>query len=282
MLYLGCPQWSSAHWKGRVFSSHCSATNMLKEYGQIFNSVEGNTTFYADPNPQTVLKWLEQVPDDFRFTFKIPKRFSHEMALSHCQDELLAWCKNMAPLFPKLGVLMLQLPAQFAPEHINKMRQFLSWLPKALTVGVEIRHWDFYRKGDAERRYNQYLIENNYNRIVMDTRALFSEPASTPAIVDAQQKKPRLPVHAIATGDSPILRFVGCSQLESNRDFYQPWLTKLNQWLSEGKSPYVFFHTADNFDAPFLARQFIADLEIHHQVSNPFPAEKEAKQEALF
>jgi uncharacterized protein YecE (DUF72 family) len=116
----------------------------------------------------------------------------------------------------------------------------------------------------------------------MDTRALFSEPASTPAIVDAQQKKPRLPVHAIATGDSPILRFVGCSQLESNRDFYQPWLTKLNQWLSEGKSPYVFFHTADNFDAPFLARQFIADLEIHHQVSNPFPAEKEAKQEALF
>lgn len=282
MLYLGCPQWSSTQWKGYVFSKHCAANKMLSEYAQIFNSVEGNTTFYADPSAQTVIKWQQQVPDDFRFTFKIPKRFSHDMALRHCQDELMAWCQTMAPLFPKLGILMVQLPAQFAPQHMPQLQQFLSWLPRELKVGVEVRHPEFYRKGDAERRYNQYLIEHNYNRVIMDTRALFSEAATTPAIVDAQQKKPHLPVHAIATADNPVLRFVGCSTLSANREFYQPWLHKIRQWLADGKAPYVFFHTADNIDSAFLARQFINDLAIQHPVSEPFPAEREAKQESLF
>ncbi|WP_440053473.1 DUF72 domain-containing protein [Pseudoalteromonas sp. T1lg65] len=282
MLFLGCPQWSSAHWKGRIFSQHCRSANMLSEYAQIFNSVEGNTTFYADPPPHTVEKWSTMVPSDFKFTFKLPKRFSHEMALSNCQNELLQWCKNMEPLISKIGVLMLQLPARFAPEHMPLMKQFLSWLPNELSVGVEVRHRDFYAKGEHERAFNQYLIQHNYNRIVMDTRGLFSEPASTEAIADAQQKKPRLPVHAIATGTNPVLRFVGCANLENNREYYAPWLNKIQQWLNEGKSPYVFFHTADNFDAPFLARQFVADLGLDHQVMMPFPAEKEAKQVDLF
>ncbi|MBQ4835360.1 MULTISPECIES: DUF72 domain-containing protein [Pseudoalteromonas] len=281
MLYLGCPQWSSSHWKGRFFSQHCSNANMLSEYATMFNSVEGNTSFYANPKPETVMQWKNTVPDDFKFTFKLPKLISHELALQNCQKELDTWLNLFAPLFDKIGMVMLQLPASCGPEHLSRIQSFIAQLPRELCLGVEVRNLAFFRKDDNERRLNQFLMSNGINRIMMDTRPLFSEAPSTPAIEDAQRKKPRVPVNVIATGNRPMLRFVGCSVLEHNRPFYQPWLKKIDTWIAEGKEPIVFFHTADNYDAPLLARQFIQDLGIEHKVLRPFPAEQQPKQQSL-
>ncbi|MFY4614350.1 DUF72 domain-containing protein, partial [Escherichia coli] len=41
------------------------------------NCVEGNTTLYALPKPEVVLRWREQTTDDFRFCFKFPATISH-------------------------------------------------------------------------------------------------------------------------------------------------------------------------------------------------------------
>ncbi|MCG7560380.1 MULTISPECIES: DUF72 domain-containing protein [Pseudoalteromonas] len=281
MLYLGCPQWSAAHWKGRFFTSDCKTADMLREYAQIFNSVEGNTSFYASPKPETITAWSNAVPDTFRFTFKIPKHISHELALSQCQQELKQWLNLFEPLFSRLGMVMLQLPASCSPEYLTRIADFITQMPKELTLGIEVRHRDFFAKGDAEKRFNQLLMHAGVNRIIMDTRPLFSEPPATPAIIDAQQKKPRVPVNVIATSQAPMLRFVGCSDLTANRAFYAPWLNKIRVWLNEGRTPYVFFHTADNHDAPLLARQFIQDLGIPHQVLDPFPAERQPQQQTL-
>ncbi|MFC3034044.1 DUF72 domain-containing protein [Pseudoalteromonas fenneropenaei] len=282
MLYLGCPQWGSQHWRGRFFSRHCKAADMLHEYSQIFNSVEGNTSFYADPSPATVQTWHDAVPDTFRFTFKLPKRFSHESGLQPDPQAVLAWCQLFEPLFAKIGMLILQLPASVTPLQLPQVAALLAQLPKDLPLGIEVRHPAFFQKGEAERQFNRYLLDHSINRIIMDTRPLFSEPATTPAIIDAQRKKPRVPVNVIATSSAPMLRFVGCSTLVDNRAFYAPWLNKIRQWLDEGKTPYVFFHTADNFDSPLLARQFIHDLGYSHQVLAPFPAEQESVQNSLF
>ncbi|CCQ12292.1 FIG003003: hypothetical protein [Pseudoalteromonas luteoviolacea B = ATCC 29581] len=282
MLYLGCPQWSSESWKGRCFSAHVKPKNRLVEYGRVFNSVEGNTTFYADPTPYTVQHWLESVPDNFRFTFKIPKRFSHESLLEPNLDELGAWFGLITPLSSKIGQLMLQLPASVGPKDFDKLMQFVGHIPRHFNLAIEVRHPEFFQKGESERKFNRFLLDNQINRVMMDTRALFSEAPITDAIIDAQRKKPKLPVNVIATSNQPIIRFVGCNNREANRSFYAPWLLKIRQWLDEGKSPYVFFHTADNIDSPFLARQFVTDLNITHQVMDPFPAELEMKQNALF
>ncbi|MBD1582455.1 DUF72 domain-containing protein [Pseudoalteromonas sp. S16_S37] len=278
MLYLGCPQWSSTHWKGRFFTSHCPNNKMLSEYAHIFNSVEGNTSFYADPKPSTIEKWRTDVPDSFRFTFKIPKRFSHEMALQNCHQGLTAWLTLFEPIFDKLGMIMLQLPKSCGPEYLSRIVEFSQLLPKELSLGIEVRHLGFFDKADNERRFNQFLMAYSYNRIMMDTRPLFSEPATTSAIIDAQQKKPKVPLHVIATGNSPVIRYVGCSNLQANREFYGPWLKKINLWLNEGKTPYVFFHTADNYDAPLLAQQFINDLSREDIQLGAFPAQKQPQQ----
>ena len=114
MLYLGCPQWSSTAWKGNLLSSHCKSADMLSEYAQCFNSVEGNTSFYADPSHESLLRWHDAVPEDFKFTFKFHRRFSHELQLTNITSELNAWLNLFEPIFAKTGQIMLQLPVPLA------------------------------------------------------------------------------------------------------------------------------------------------------------------------
>lgn len=282
MLYVGCPQWGSTHWKGRFFTRDCQPKHMLRQYSEIFNSVEGNTTFYADPSPETINKWLSSVPDHFKFTFKFPRRFSHDMALQHCQSELKQWLMRIEPLFCHIGQLILQLPKACSPEYLSHIKHFTSLLPTNLPIGIEVRHLGFFDKAQAETQFNRFLIAQGYNRIMMDTRPLFSEPPLTDAIIDAQNKKPKVPLHVIATANAPMIRYVGCSNLMANRQMYTPWIKKIRLWLDEGKTPYIFFHTADNYDAPLLAKQFITDLDHPMAKMGKFPAQFEPTQSDLF
>jgi uncharacterized protein YecE (DUF72 family) len=60
----------------------------------------------------------------------------------------------------------------------------------------------------------------------------------------------------------------------------------MQQWLSEGKTPYAFFHTPDNQLAPELARLFAEDLFAitgeSHQVLQPWPETLSPVQQGLF
>ncbi len=87
----------------------------------------------------------------------------------------------------------------------------------------------------------------------MDTRPVFAAPPNSAAVIDAHEKKPKVPVHAIATGRYPTVRFIGHPELEANQGFFKPWLDKLCQWLEEERQPYLFIHTPDNAQAPELA-----------------------------
>jgi uncharacterized protein YecE (DUF72 family) len=255
---------------------------MLCQYSQIFNSVEGNTSFYADPSPSTIQNWLNKVDNAFRFTFKLPQRISHDMALTGIQGELKNWLTLFEPLFEHTGAFMLQLPKSCSPQYLSRIADFIALWPSDLPLAIEVRHLGFFQKDQHEKAFNQLLIQHQIDRVIMDTRALFSQTPNSDAIIDAQRKKPKVPVNVIATGNRPIVRFVGCSQLTHNREFYAPWLKKLTDWQAQGKTPYVFFHTADNYDSAHLARQFCQDGQISHPVINAFPAEKEANQASLF
>lgn len=264
---LGLAMWSHSNWQESVYGHGTKQAERLARYATIFNTVEGNTSFYATPAQQTVMNWHSATPDSFRFTFKLPQTITHQRLLQHCGQELKDFFQIMAPLIDKTGIWKIQLPAHFGPESLPALAQFLDQIPQGLTYGVEVRHAAFFAKGDAERALNRLLIDKKVNRIIMDSRPLFALPPCNVAIIDAHKKKPRVPVHAIATANNPVVRFIGqpddaVAQLaqqgvavlpKDNDTFFDNWLTQLPQWLAEGREPYLFIHTPDNEAAPELA-----------------------------
>ncbi|MGC9404198.1 DUF72 domain-containing protein, partial [Vibrio genomosp. F10 str. 9ZC157] len=108
--------------------------------------------------------------------------------------------------------------------------------------------------------------------------------STTEAVIDAHQKKPRVPVHAIATAENPVIRFIGHPEQDANVAFFEPWLKKLPIWIAEGKQPYVMIHTPDNVEAPQLATRLYDKLA--EEVSLPpladFPAMKGDHQMSMF
>lgn len=273
MLYLGCPVWANPQWKNLIFNSKLEPSEFLANYSRYFNSVEGNTSFYADPSPQTVARWAEQSSENFRFTLKVPKRLSHQFQQFQT-EELQLWLDLIAPLANKLALVHLQLPAFFSPEHLSWLKQMLNLLRSSFAVAVEVRHPVFFDKAEHEITLNRLLRDFAAERVIFDSRALFSVPATTAALLDAQRKKPYLPVHAVALTNTPMLRFVGTDDMAVNQQYYQPWLNKVRQWLDEGRTPFCFFHSPDNLTAPVLARQFVQDLGIEHSILAPWPQDQ--------
>ncbi len=256
-IYIGLPMWQHSHWPQTWFASYPKTQNPLSLYCQEVNSVEGNTTFYSLPHKEAVLRWRDAVNDDFRFTFKFHQNISHVHQLQHCQEDVIQQLELLAPLKEKLGLMMLQLPASFSPDKLDNLRFFLDRLPKELTLAVEVRHLAFFAKGDDEKKLNQLLIQYNANRVIMDTRALFTGPCDSELLADVRSKKPRVPVNVIATGQCPVVRFVGNDNSDDNERCLIPWINKVLQWQAQGKDVYFFCHRPDNKDAPWLAQQFI-------------------------
>ena len=277
-LYLGLPQWSHPAWPGQLLGVGARPAEHLAHYARVFNTVEGNTTFYASPTPETVRRWADAVPPQFRFSFKFPKEISHQSDLVSVDKQVAAFITLLGPLHGQLGLLKLQLPARFGPAGLPRLAAFFEALPPDFTYALEVRHPDFFAKGEAERALNRLLMDKGINRIMLDSRPLFSVPATTPALVDAQGKKPRLPVHLLATANSPVVRLIGLPNPEDNHPFLPSWLPRWQQWLAEGKDLYLFIHTADNARAPELARQVSRLLG---QEMAPWPGENDRARQGL-
>ena len=263
LYHLGLPMWSNRHWIGSLFPKGANSKNFLQHYSSVFNTVEGNTTFYALPGEDTVASWKQQAQQGFRFCFKLPRKITHESYLRYCGVELSEFFKRLEPLSDYLGAFMVQLPDSFEPRQLPDLQRFLTQLPSDYQFAVEVRHRDFFNRGEQELALNRLLRDQRVDRVCLDSRALFSRPAISEQERDAHRKKPRLPVHAIATAQQPIVRFIGCSDMSHNRQYLLPWVNKLTQWQQQGIKPTVFIHTPDNTIAPEQAAQFhllLADL----------------------
>ena len=132
-------------------------------------------------------------------------------------------------------------------------------------LAVEVRHPEFFAKGDSERLLNRLLKDRGVERICLDPRALFSCTSTDPAVLHAQAKKPRVPPRPAAFTQFPQVRFIGRPELQANDPYLVPWIDKVAGWIEEGRTPYVFLHTPDNHRAPELARRF------HQQLSERLP-----------
>ena len=140
LYHLGLPAWAYPGWKGPYFPSDRPA---LESYARVFNTVEGNTTFYGIPDDKTVAGWRRALADtDFRFCFKLPRSVTHEARPSNA--DLKRFFKALSPLGEHLGPFMIQLPAKVGPESIPDLERLIERFPRSFRYVIEVRHKDFF------------------------------------------------------------------------------------------------------------------------------------------
>src|SRR5262249_4214605 len=106
----GTSGFSFKEWKGNFYPADLSPADMLSFYGKRFFTVEINNTFYRMPEETVLLNWSGQVPDDFSFVLKAPRRITHIKRLKNVTDDVDYLFKTAAVLGKKLGPMLFQLP----------------------------------------------------------------------------------------------------------------------------------------------------------------------------
>lgn len=218
--------------------------------------MEGNTTFYNTPTKEVIQKWSESVPKGFKFCFKFPKEITHTRMLHDVEDYALQFCDLFDSVREKLGPFMIQLPPSFDETFLFRLEKLLSILPKTLSYAVEVRHRDFFDRGNHEHNLNSLLKSYGVDRVIFDTRKLHATKAIDESIIQAQRKKPKVPVRFDAMGTRPIVRYAGTNDPLNNETYLKEWAIVIADWINEGLHPYVFIHSPDKISQPKLCAYF--------------------------
>jgi uncharacterized protein YecE (DUF72 family) len=259
-LHVGCAMWTHKSWSGRLLPHPLAPHERLRFYAGWCNAVEGNTTFYATPNPDTVASWARQTDPDFRFVVKLPKLVTHERRLSGVDEALHAFLTAIEPLGPRAHALWIQLPGSFAPADVPVLDHFLRRLPRSHRYAVEVRHRAFFDDASSTRLLEGVLAAVAAEWIPFDTTVFFQSPPTTDAERETWTRKPRMPLRSLALTDRPIVRYLGRDATTPTIEGWRRWVDVTAGWLREGRSPTMFIHTPDNADALTLARRFHDDV----------------------
>ena len=286
LIHVGCPVWACEGWVGSLYSSR-KRERWLPEYSQVFSTVEGNSTFYAMPTINTVKRWANETHDGFQFALKFPRIITHECRLQHAEVETRLFMDALEVLrqADRLGPTFLQLPPTFSGRYFETLESYLRQLPSDMPFAVEVRHLDFFNHADNDDRLNELLFELGMDRVVFDSRALFSAPPDDEFELASQGRKPNLPVQPRAIGDRPLVRFVGRNRIEEVEPWIEEWVPVIAEWISMGKTPYVFTHSPDDLYAPEFARHFHQALRLLVPLVPElprWPGEQLRKQQTLF
>ncbi len=155
ILRIGCAGWSLPAPPEHL---RAQARSQLQRYADQFDTVEINSSFYRPHRPATYARWARSVPDDFRFSAKLPRTISHQCRLKDCAAELEAFLAAVTGLGEKLGVLLLQLPPTLAFDASVAERFFAQLRERhAGAVACEPRHVSWFTL-EAERLLRAFSI----------------------------------------------------------------------------------------------------------------------------
>ena len=271
--HLGCPVWACGDWVGKIFLSGAKKHEYLHQYSMAFNTVEGNSTFYGLPSAEAVRRWCDEALPGFRFALKFPRSISHDKQLVGAEPETRDFLSILELLLAadRLGPSFLQLSPDFSARQFPELAAYLRELPEEFPFALEVRHLDYFDEGPHEQALDELLRRLQIDRVIFDTRPLFSMRPRDESERTAQRRKPKSPVRQTVTGQHPLLRFVGNNEVETAQSWIEEWAPVVAQWMSAGLSPYIFTHTPDDQYAPELARAFHQALCRHVPGLLPLP-----------
>jgi uncharacterized protein YecE (DUF72 family) len=179
-IRVGPAGWSYTDWENIVYPPHGSKFDHLAYLASFFDTIEINSPFYRIPPPTHAKSWVRRVSanDDFKFTTKVFRGFTHEAA-KLAKEDVKAFRNYLDPLMEadRLGAILLQFPWSFknspeSREKLTKLFDELAEYPKAL----EVRHSTFQNK-----EFFEFLDEHDVAWVNVD-QPLFDnsvKPAET-------------------------------------------------------------------------------------------------------
>jgi uncharacterized protein YecE (DUF72 family) len=144
-IHVGTSGYGYKEWKGIFYPEKISPHDMLRFYGERFNTVEINYTFYHMPTVAGLSGWAEQVPDDFYFSLKAPQAITHLKLLKNVKEETKYFFRTMSVLKNKSGPALFQLPGSFRANPAV-LEEFLSLIPANMTCAFEFRSKSWFKK----------------------------------------------------------------------------------------------------------------------------------------
>ncbi|PKL82505.1 MAG: DUF72 domain-containing protein [Ignavibacteriae bacterium HGW-Ignavibacteriae-3] len=187
-LRIGTCSWKYDSWRGIIYSDD-PEINYLKEYSKHFNTVEIDQWFWSLhgvnkvtlPKPDVVKSYRISVPNDFKFTVKLPNSISlthlyrankNESLIPNphflSYDLLNEFISIIKSMKDNLGPLMFQF------EYLNKdkmksqfefqglMREFVKLLPPGYKFSLEIRNPNYLNED-----YFQFIREHKLGHVFL-------------------------------------------------------------------------------------------------------------------
>jgi uncharacterized protein YecE (DUF72 family) len=220
-IHIGTSGWSYDHWQGILYPHPTPVRARLDYYIERFRTVEVNYTYYRWPPLSTFASWRQRVPDGFLMAVKASRGLTHFSRLASPER----WLDRMLPcldaLGEKFGVLLVQLPPQFAADH-PRLEAFLEKVPGWCRSAVEFRHpsWnteETYRM--LERFGAAYCVMSGANLpCVLRTTAPF--------------------VYVRLHGPDPHHLYGGSYP----DDDLRWWADRIREWAAQGRDVFAYFN----------------------------------------
>jgi uncharacterized protein YecE (DUF72 family) len=201
-------------------------SSRLTYYGSQFNSIEINRSFYVLLNGKTVAKWSNEVPENFKFTFKLWKQITHTKGLEFNASDVVKFMSVIGNVGHRKACILIQFPGSLKSHSIDQLRHLLE----------EIQNVDHDRswKVAVEFRDNGWYSEETYDVV----RAYGST-------VVMHDKIKRSSQYTSVTSGNVYLRFHGPEgnyRGSYDEAFLNEYASYINEWLLEGKSVFVYFN----------------------------------------
>jgi uncharacterized protein YecE (DUF72 family) len=226
-LYVGTSGYAYREWKEKFYPADLPAKQMLRFYGEQFNSVEINGTFRRIPKTSVLKSWLKDVPPTFHFTLKAPQQITHIRRLKAVARSLAIFFRVAKTLHTQLGPILFQLPPNFKAD-LPRLRRFLKLIPGDIRAAFEFRH-------------ESWLTDDTFRLLQSNNAAL--------CIAESHET---IPIPFEATANWGYLRL--------RRDDYTPaslkkWRRKIEE--QKWKEAFIYFKHEEKANGPRFARQFL-------------------------
>jgi len=200
----------------------------LTYYASLFNSLEVNSSFYKVPMAATVKRWATEVPDGFKFTFKLFKGITHNKGLVFEDALVEKFMQVIDQAGDRKGALLVQFPGSIVFDYAGQFERLLEVIrrcdpKKTWHVCVEFRHPSWYCR-------ETYELLNEYHA----------------AMVIHDMPKSRTPhPHMLSKLKFEYVRFHGPAgdyKGGYTDEVLEMYATRINSWVKQGKTVYTYFN----------------------------------------